>query len=418
MKRSMSEKQFSCAIALFVFFSTPVFADDPHQTWPQWRGPTRNSNIAGPAWPESLQPPHLTRRWRVKLPPSFSGPIVSHDKVFVTETKDETYEVVRALDRNTGQEIWSAQWKSGMTVAPLGRSMGSWIRATPAYDGRHLYVAGMRDLLVCLDAKTGKIRWRADLHDRYKTPIPELGFVCSPLVLDDAVYVQAADSFLRLDKNTGQTVWRTLVQEELGHGSYSSPAFDTVLGVPQLLVAMIPDIAGIDPDTGRVLWIRRLEDNVAGCILAPIVYKDGIFTSTRQTHTGYYPLTYKNGTFTITDGWKNKAIAYMSSPVLRDNHVYMHLKNTRMTCIDLDTGKTKWTSREHFAKYCSMIARRDRILALGNNGRLFLLRATPEKLDVIDDRILTDDDTWGHLAISGNQLFIREKRAIAVYDWN
>jgi hypothetical protein len=27
------------------------------------------------------------------------------------------------------------------------------------------------------------------------------------------------------------------------------------------------------------------------------------------------------------------------------------------------------------------------------------------------------DDTWAHLAVAGDQLFIRELRALAVYDW-
>jgi hypothetical protein len=59
--------------------------------------------------------------------------------------------------------------------------MGSWIRSTPAYDGDGLFVAGMPDILVCLDPNTGAERWRADFHRRYETPLPELGFVCSPL---------------------------------------------------------------------------------------------------------------------------------------------------------------------------------------------------------------------------------------------
>ena len=41
-------------------------------------------------------------------------------------------------------------------------SNGDWVRSTPALDGDRLYVAGMRDVLVCLDARDGKEVWRKD----------------------------------------------------------------------------------------------------------------------------------------------------------------------------------------------------------------------------------------------------------------
>jgi len=48
--------------------------------------------------------------------------------------------------RNVGSVHGQAQWRLDSL--------------DPAYDGDSLYVAGMRDVLVCLDAKTGKQRWR------------------------------------------------------------------------------------------------------------------------------------------------------------------------------------------------------------------------------------------------------------------
>src|SRR5262245_23609481 len=96
---------------LFVSF---LAADPP--TWPQWRGPTRDSQAsAGPDWPDTLQGEALKLLYRVPLKPSYSGPIVAADRVFVTET-DGPEEVVRALDRATGKELWQARWKGGLRV--------------------------------------------------------------------------------------------------------------------------------------------------------------------------------------------------------------------------------------------------------------------------------------------------------------
>ena len=74
--------------------------------WPQWRGPTRDGQIVSSNWPDSLNANILRKTWFVPLGPSYSGPIVSEDRVFVTETMDKKYEVVRALDRASGKQIW------------------------------------------------------------------------------------------------------------------------------------------------------------------------------------------------------------------------------------------------------------------------------------------------------------------------
>jgi len=410
------------ASALWICATGDLLRAADKETWPQWRGPERNGHVSSGTWPSSLKEPHLVQSWRVEMPPSYSGPVVSADRVFVTYSRGKEHEGVRALDRQTGKEVWKSEWKGAMTVAGLGTSMGSWIRATPALDGKRLYVAGMPDLLVCLDPKTGSERWRADFHARYGTLLPELGFVSSPLVVKDGVFVQTADSFVKVDKKTGKSVWRSLVRpgkpgQKMGQGSYSSPNFAVIHGRPQLLVANIDAIAGVDPSRGTVLWKRVLDSYDKGCILAPIVFRGGIFTSTRASLTGHYPLTYRNKTFTISDGWKNKLIVYMSSPVVVGDHAYAHLKNGRLACIDLRNGKINWISNRTLGKYCSMVWQKDRILALTNDGRLLLIEANPSRFVLVDSRKISTAETWGHLAIVGQQIYIRERNAIAAYRW-
>ena len=394
-----------------------LLADGYSDSWPQWRGPTRDGKVTGAPWPTTLQGAHLNELWRIELGPSFSGPVVSKDKVFVTETTEKKYEVVRALHPKTGKEIWRARWESAMKVAEIGTSMGSWIRATPTYDSGDLFVAGMRDVLVCLDAETGAVRWRADFHARYGTPVPELGLVSSPLVVGDGAYVQAADSLVRVDRKTGKSAWRSLLRSDVGQGAYSSPAFAVIHGRPQLLVADIDDIAGVDPPTGKVLWKRTLDSYDQGCILAPVAYRGGIFMSTRTSRTGYYPLLNKEGQFTIGDGWKNKLVVYMSHPVVIGDHAYMHLKNGRMASVDLRSGGENWVSTRRFGKYCSMICREDRILALTNEGQLLLIHARPDRFVLVDSRTISAAETWGHLAMAGKQIYVRERDAIVAYRW-
>ena len=410
-------------VGMLVCATCSLSAASDTGTWPQWRGAMRDGSVNAGSWPDNLRQPTMKQSWRIELPPSYSGPVVSTDRVFVTYTREEKYEGVLALDRKSGQQVWKAEWEGAMQVAALGASMGSWIRATPAYDGEGLFVAGMPDVLVCLDPNTGAERWRADFHRRYETPLPELGFVCSPLVVEDGVYVQTSDSLVRVDKKTGRSVWRSMErhekgsQEGMGQGSYSSPDFAVIYGRPQLLVANIDAIAGVEPSTGKVLWKRVLDSYDQGCILAPIAYRDDIFTSTRASRTGFYPLAYRDEQFTITDGWKNRLTIYMSSPVVVGDFAYAHLKNGRFACIDLRNGKINWISNRSFGKYCSMVYRQDRILALSNNGELFLIHADPERFVLAGSRTVSTEETWGHLAVAGQDIYIRERNAIAAYRW-
>jgi outer membrane protein assembly factor BamB len=385
--------------------------------WSQWRGPNRDGLINGPPWPERLNKESLTLLWRIPLGPSYSGPIVTEELVFTTETKNKESEVVYALERKTGKERWHAEWKGAMTVPFFAASNGSWIRSTPAYDGERLYVAGMRDVLVCLDAKSGKEEWRVDFVTELKAPPPDFGFVCSPLVDGDAVYVQAGASVAKLDKRTGKIIWRSLNDKGGMFGSaFSSPVIATLSGKRQLIVQSREKLAGIDLETGDVLWSQVIPSYRGMNILTPQIVGNRIFTSSYQNKSWLYNVALENDRYTVSEAWSNKAQGYMSSPVVINGHAYLHLQNQRFTCIDLATGERPWTSNA-FGKYCSMVAQGDRILALDQRGILLHIRANPKEFQLIDEMKISDAETWAHLAVSGDELVVRELNALAAYRW-
>lgn len=385
--------------------------------WPQWRGPNRDGQAIGPEWPERLEENSLEKLWRVPLGPSYSGPIVTEHLVFTTETENKELEVVIALDRKTGRERWRAEWEGAMTVPFFAASNGSWIRSTPAYDGESLYVAGMRDVLVCLDAETGQERWRVDFVDQFNTSLPAFGFVCSPLVEEASVYVQAGASVVKLDKETGKVVWRTLDDGGGMNGSaFSSPIVATLAGKRQLLVQTREDLAGVDLETGDVLWTQEVPAFRGMNILTPVVVGDAVFTSSYRNRSWLYRVAESEDQFHVETAWSNNVQAYMSTPIVIDGHAYLHLQNRRFACINLETGERTWTSQP-FGKYASLIAQGNRFLALDAGGRLLLIKANPREFELIGDVQISDAETWAHLAVSGDELFVRELGAIAGYKW-
>ena len=48
----------------------------------------------------------------------------------------------------------------------------------------------------------------------------------------------------------------------------------------------------------------------------------------------------------------------------------------------------------------------------------FHFRANKEKFDLLDQRKLTDSETWVHLAIADHELFLRELNALVASRWN
>ena len=124
-----------------------------------------------------------------------------------------------------------------------------------------------------------------------------------------------------------------------------------------------------------------------------------------------------NGKFTVTPSWTHKSLGYMSTPVIIDGVAYEHLKSQRVMAIEVETGRELWTSDKSFGKYWSLVAQGDRILALDHRGQSFLFRANKEKFDLLDQRKLTNGETWAHLAAAGDELFVRELNALVVYRW-
>lgn len=385
--------------------------------WGQWRGPSRDGQLNGPDWPESVDSKHLKELWRFALGPGYSTPIVSSNAVYVTETRDAKTEHVTALERDTGKQLWTTEWAGAISVPFFAKANGDWIRATPLLDGDSLYVPGIRDLLVCLNANTGEIRWKVDFVETFKSSVPTFGFVCSPIVLGDFLYVQAGGGFVKLNKHSGQVEWRVLADGGGMNGSaFSSPYFANLAGKDQLLVQAREKLYGVDPQSGAVYWSNEIPAFRGMNIVTPTVYKDSLFTSSYGAGSYLLAVSSAGDNLQVKETWKNKLQGYMTSPVIIGDDVYLHLRNQRFASIHLPTGKENWVT-EPFGKYWSLVAQRNRILALDETGDLRLIDASPKRYTELSARHLSDDSTWAHLVVADDQVLVRDLKGLTVYRW-
>jgi outer membrane protein assembly factor BamB len=389
--------------------------------WPGWRGADRDGVVRGGAvWPEGLGEDELRRAWRVELGESYSGPVTGGGLVFSTESMEGDREAAVAFDAASGEVRWRAEWEGAMRVPFFARSNGSWIRSTPAYDAASgsLLVAGMRDLLVCLDAATGGERWRLDFVERFGAPLPAFGFVSSPLVVDGSVVVQAGAGVVRVRLSDGEVMWRGFEDKGGMNGSaFSSPMVAELAGRRQLLVQGRDLLGGLDLEDGSVMWSQAVPAFRGMNIVTPLVWGEGVFTAGYRNGARYYRVGASAEGLGAEQLWELKASGYMCSPVEVGGHAYLHLQNQKMACIDLATGELRWESGEKFGKYVSLVAQGERILGLDERGELLLMAADPEGFRLLARRSVSEQECWGHVAVAGGRVYVRELRGLSAWDW-
>ncbi|MEJ6559459.1 MAG: PQQ-binding-like beta-propeller repeat protein [Akkermansiaceae bacterium] len=388
--------------------------------WSQWRGPTRDSQIheGAKAWPERLNDKTLTKVWNVGLAEGYSSPLVVGGRVFTVETKDKKTEITRAFDRKTGEALWEHSWEGSMRVPFYAAKNGSWVRSTPAVDDKAIYVGGMLDVLKAIDVKTGKEIWQRDFPGEEKSARPQFGFVCSPLLDNDAIYVQAGSALRKVSKTDGKTIWKTLEDERAMFGSaFSSPSRATIGGKDQILVQTRMALGGVDPKDGKVLWSTPVKAFRGMNILTPTVMGDHLFTASYGGGSFWYELGKGDDGFAIETKWTDKIEGNMSSPVVIDGKVYLHGRDKRFHCLDPAAGKVLWSTKEKFGSYWSMVANGTRILALDDRGELLLIEADPNEFKVIDRMKVSEHPTWAHLAVTGDEVYVRDLFGITSYRW-
>ncbi len=400
-----------------IFAAVTCLAGFPvHAGWTQWRGPDRTGIITGPAWPADFS--GLEPLWEVPLGPSYSGPVLSDKLVFTTESVDKRLERVHAVDRTTGKTVWTAEWEGYQGVPFFAAKNGDWMRSTPAFDGKDLFVAGMRDVLVSLDGATGKENWRVDFVSQFRKPAPAFGFVCSPLVDGAFLYVQAGAALCKLEKATGKVVWRTL-EEAAGamDSAFSSPVLTKVNGQPQLLVQTREKLCGVDPATGNVLWSQAIKAFRGMNIQTPVIRGNRLFTSAYQGTSQAWDVSGSAGSPGVAMAWEHKSEGYMSTPVVLGGKVFLHLRNKRFTCLDLATGQQDWVTDRKFGEYWSLAAQGSRILALDERGILYLIQADPAAFKLLAEKKVSDSDTWAHVAVEGDMVVIRSLKQLKAFRW-
>jgi outer membrane protein assembly factor BamB len=401
------------ALALTAFAADP-FRPGPHD-WPQWQGKDRNavSDEKGllPDWPRDGPP----LAWQAKdLGGGYSTPSVAAGRVFGMGFKGDD-EVVWALDESDGKPLWTVR----IAAANKHIDHPEGPRCTPTVDGELVYVLGLDSDLVCLEAATGKERWRSNLRKEFKGSPGGWGYSESPLIDGDKVLCTPGGrdaTLLALNKKTGALVWKSVVPDGDG-AAYASIVAATVDGKRQYVQFLSGGVVGLSGD-GKFLWRYNHPANGTANCSTPLVSGDRVFAASGYNTGGGLVRLRRDG-----DGYKADEVYFTKEMknhhggmVLLDGYLY-GADEGKLTCLDIQTGKVRWAERK--AGKGSLAAADGRLYYRDQGGPMLLVEVNPEKY-VEHGRFKpaqeSGKDAWPHPVLANGKLYLRDQDLLFCYD--
>ena len=318
-----------------------------------------------------------------------------------------------ALAAADGKQLWKTK------VGPIWQDRYPGPRATPTVDGALIYSLGTEGDLVCLEAATGKERWRKSLpRDFGGQVMSDWKFAESPLVDGDRVVVTpggADAAMVALNKTTGATVWKAKIpavgQAGRDGAGYSSVVISNGGGVKQYVQLMGRGVVGIRAVDGEYLWgYNRVANGVAN-IPTPVVQGDFVFAASGyQTGSALLKLApAAGGKVTATEVYFLDGKTFQNHHggfVLVDGHLYGgHGHRAGLpVCVELATGTLKWGGDiRNEGRGSAAIAYADgHVYYRYENGLVILVEATPDRLQG-EGQAPGRDERPSELGLSGDR---------------
>jgi hypothetical protein len=235
--------------------------------WPHLRGPHYDAHSDETGLADSWPPEGPPALWTKEIGQGYSGVIAVGSRVF-TQAQTITEQKVLALDANSGETVWEHRY--GWPYDPGGMYPGP--RATPTYSEGKLYIAAPDGSIECLDAADGREIWAVNVVEKFKGRGTDFGYASSPLVEEGKVILPVGGEFasvVALDAASGATVWKS----GSAAASYCSALPITFDGRRQIVVFLQNELAGLDFETGILLWGRLYSTGYDEHAAAPL-YKE------------------------------------------------------------------------------------------------------------------------------------------------
>lgn len=365
--------------------------------------------------------------WTADLPGSgWAQPVVVGDKVFVAAVvtnpphvppnavpKDVTAEwVVVCLALESGKHLWTktaAAGKPKYTTHP-GNTFAT---ETPCADAERVYAFfGHAGVVAAFDHK-GEEQWKADVG-QFSAGGNGLG--ASPALHDGKLFIpQHTDQkgeVLCLDAKSGKVLWKATRPK--GGASWASLLVWKNSARTELVVCGHGLVTGHDLADGKELWRMGGQDGTfyasptaGGDVLAfGTTGGKGLLTAVKAGAKGDISLKdgETSGEFVLYA--KQGSAPHMASPLAADGFLYVPHGGS-LACYDLTTGKQHYKESLKGARQvvASPLLAGGHLYLTDEGGKTFVVKAGPE-FELVAANPL-DDMVWACAAAAGDRLLVR-----------
>ena len=387
--------------------------------WPQFLGPNRNGTTAetnlASSWPKE-GPPIL---WQRNVGQGFSGPVISAGKLILFHRLGDK-EIVECLDAKSGKEIWKGDYPTSYHD-DFGFDEGP--RATSAIAESRVITFGAAGMLSCWNLESGAKEWSMDTKAQFHAGKGFFGVACSPLVEGNAVIVniggKGGAGIVAFDQATGKALWRATDDE----ASYSSPVAATINGQRRVFVITREALVALNPSDGKVAFRYPFRPPMHASVsaAAPLVIGDQIFISASYG-TGATLLRFREPEPEKLWSTDEALSCHYATPVIHNGFLYGFdgradpglQADSSLRCVELKTGKVRW--REGSLKAGTVTLAGDQLLVLTEKGELLRAPAIPEAFKPTNRAQILPFVVRAHSALANGLFYARSKDKLVCVD--
>ncbi|HEX5706961.1 MAG TPA: PQQ-binding-like beta-propeller repeat protein [Pyrinomonadaceae bacterium] len=385
--------------------------------WPQFGGPGRNfvakTKGLAAAWPEK-GPKQL---WSRPLGEGHSS-IVADGAVLYTMYSQAAQEVIVALDAATGKTLWEHKYDAPTTG--MNYEFGAGPHSTPLVTGERLFAVGSTGKFHALDKKTGKVLWAHDMWKDLGGARMGRGYSCSPVAYKDLVIVTLGgrgQSLAAFNQKDGAIVWKRQDLEV----SPNSHIIANVGGQDQLVAFMGREVAGLNPQTGDLLWSHPHATDFGLNITSPVYGEDGLLFISSAYAGGSRVLRLtrdKDGKTTPSEVWFHRRLRVHHTTAVRVGDLVFGSSGdfgpAFLAAVEVNTGRLLWQDRS-FSK-ANLLYADGKFIILDEDGNLGLATAGAEGLKVISKVPVMESTAWTAPTLVGTRLYLRDRKKIVALD--
>jgi outer membrane protein assembly factor BamB len=397
----------------------------PVESWPVWGGPRRDF-IARSTGLASAWPPEGPRQlWSRTLGDGYS-PIAESDGVLFTAYRRGSKDVVIALDAATGKTLWEYAYEAPFQHA-YSEAVGPGPYAMPQVVGDRIVTVSGTGRIHSLDKRSGRPAWTHDLYAEFGATRLEFGYSCHALPYKDTLIYLAGgaapyfgfgrgSAVVAFRQNDGGVVWKNLAFRN----AHSSPLLIEVDGQPQVAALVADRVIGFSPASGELLW-SHAHHTQHGLAVSTPVWAEGNLLFISSAYSGgarVLRLAQSGGRTTVNELWHNPRLQlHFGSAVRVGDYLYMSSGHSGPAFMSAVELKTGRIvwQTRDFAK-AQLLYADGKLIVLDEDGVLALARATPERLQVLARAPLQQRLSWTPPTLVGTRLYVRDRSTISARD--